>query len=80
MLASLFARKEGKEIFKTVITLSKGATYEMYSHKEMHLLIILIGNDMIPNTAAQLELYYYLILIVAITVANRWINLLAALD
>ena len=52
----------------------------MYSHKEMHLLIILIGNDIIPNTTAQLGLYYYLILSVAIMVANRWISLLAALD
>ena len=52
----------------------------MYSHKDMHLLIILIGTDMIPNTADQLQLYYYLILSVAITVANRCINLLAALD
>ena len=50
----------------------------MYNHIEMHLLIILIGNDMIANTTAQLELYYYLILAVAITVANWWINLLAA--
>jgi len=72
--------KKVQEILKTTITLTKGVTHEMYSHKEMHLLIILIGNDMIPNTAAQLELYYYLILSVAITVANRWINLLAALD
>ena len=44
------------------------------------ILVILTGNDMIPNTSAQLELYYYLTLSVAITVANRWINLLAALD
>jgi len=72
--------KKGKEILKTCITLTKGVTDEMYSHKEMHLLIILIGNDMIPTTSSQLELYYYLILSVAITVANRWINLLAALD
>jgi hypothetical protein len=36
MLASLFARKEGKEIFKTTITLTMGVTDEMYSHKEMH--------------------------------------------
>ena len=52
----------------------------MYSHKEMHLLIILLGTNMIPNTIAQLELYYYLILLVAIMVANRCINLLVALD
>ena len=71
--------KKGKYL-KHAITLTMAVTDEMYSHKEMHLLIILIGNDMIPNTAAQLELYYYLILSVAITVANRWINLLAALD
>jgi len=45
-----------------------------------YILIILIGNDMIPNTKSQLELYYYLILSVAITMENRWINLLEALD
>jgi hypothetical protein len=54
MLASLFAQKKGKEIFKTTTTLTRGVTDEMYSHKEMHLLIILIRNDMIANTAAQL--------------------------
>ena len=44
------------------------------------ILIILIGNDMVPNAAAQLELHYYLVLSVAITVANWCLNLLAALD